>query len=243
MDCNQFHKFQATKPQIPNPQIETISKKDQNPEEKKGIESYNHLYCTPNLIPSDMSTLPAASAMAKYLDGSSTMYLNGLIPASLTNPRSCLMQSSRCSSFEISTGVWRSGRDLKYSYTFSWIPLCFPLKKSESSAVFTLSFTRAHVSNWSWWWSRMKELGMGVRCKERRWMRRLTSWLSSSAVGLVLGESIFRTFSMPKRWWAFSADEAWVCSVRSRSSWLIGHERDVDASHLCTWLWIIGQVV
>lgn len=92
-----------------------------------------------------MSTLPTASRMAKYLPGSSNTWPNGLIPASLTRPRSCRMQSSRWSSLEISRGVCRSGLELKYSYTFSCNSRYFPLMYVDSFSVSTSSFTLAQV--------------------------------------------------------------------------------------------------
>lgn len=102
------------------------------------------------------------------------------------------MHSSLCSSFEISIGVWRSGLDLKKSYTFCCASLCFPLMYDDRCWVLTLSFPRpAQVSSRRsrCWWS---ELGMvGLRCKESRCILLVMGccWSSSSStVELELGD-------------------------------------------------------
>ena len=98
------------------------------------------------------------------------------------------MHSSLCSSLEISNGVWSSGLALKYSNTFSWISLCFPLMHSDNLALSTSSFflvvVAPHVTVWSWRWSwSWSWSGWLRRCKESRRIRRVVG--SSDSVSSV----------------------------------------------------------
>uniref|UniRef100_A0A7C9AY01 Uncharacterized protein n=1 Tax=Opuntia streptacantha TaxID=393608 RepID=A0A7C9AY01_OPUST len=106
---------------------------------------------------------------------------------------SCLRQSSRWSSFNISIGVCRCGRALKYAYTSSCTSLCFPLMYSDNATVFTTISAAffpfpppAHLSNATSTADSSPAVGTGgVRCNANRWIRRVTvanSEDSSSAV-------------------------------------------------------------
>lgn len=63
---------------------------------------------------------------AKYSAGSFAMRLSGRTPASRTSAHSCRKQSSRCAAVDISTGVWRSGRERKNSNTRACVSRCLP---------------------------------------------------------------------------------------------------------------------